>query len=1160
MRARFLLGAAGSGKTTRCLAEIRDLLKRNAGGPPLVFLAPKQATFQLERQLLADDSLSGFARLHILSFERLARFVFETLEAAPPPLLSDDGRVMVLRALLSGPGTELKVFHRSARRPGFARQLSLLLRELQQHQVTPVKLRALAQSRKVRSELREKLEDLSALQGNYSAWLAEKKVQDANCLLDLAAAALREAENPKLRIDSLYLDGFAEMTPQELDLLAAVLPFCESATLAFCLDEENATENEESWLSMWNTVRQTFQSCRRRVEALPEAKIEIQILPFNSERNRFSKSPALRSLEQHWQTRSDSGKAAGGSSSISIHSCANPEAEAVLAARELLKFVRAGNRFRDCAILVRGLESYHRPLGRVFRRYQIPFFLDQRESVAHHPMAELTRGALRTAVSDWENDDLFSALKAGFCPVEETEIDRLENAALEFGWRGKKWREPLPDESFERLRKKILPPFENFYGHLARRQFEPDGSQLAGIFRRLWDELEVGKTLERWSTSGEAPLAIGNRPSAIHASVLEQMNALLDNLELGFSNKGLPLRDWLPIIESGLANLTVGVIPPVLDEVLIGAIDRARNPDLKLAIVLGVNETVFPAAPAAPVILTETDRAELPIPLGPDLRAQISRERFYGYIACTRASEKLALTFSRSGEDGSILNPSPFVAHLGKIFPGLEIEEFQNEPGLAEVESLNEFAAAGRELLLMAPACERILNPAPSHGAEGTKGKDRAEGHGGIKMEGFFGITSSPQPSPPTGIGGEGDTAGASELLRLPALKRLVENLKQLREPDGEENLSPPIAGKLYGPVLRTSVNRLEEFASCPFRFFVSSGLRAEERKIFELDARERGSFQHDILKRFHEQTAAEGKRWRDLTPQEARDRVAKISERVIEEYRLGLFNETAQSRFAARALAESLQDFAAVTVTWLREQNEFEPVAAELSFGSKESPQTAWEIDLGKDGKLALNGRIDRVDLCRESNGNALAIVLDYKSSEKKLEPLLVEHGIQLQLLAYLSVLRHWKNPRDIFGVKELNPAGVFYVNLRGQFENGDSRDEVLAGRDEARRAAYRHTGRFDAAALDRLDGKGARDQFHYRLTDGGKLYANSIEALPHEAFQNLLDRVETQLREFGRAIFAGVANVNPYRKGNQKPCGYCDYSPACRIDPWTHKFRVLK
>ena len=52
---------------------------------------------------------------------------------------------------------------------------------------------------------------------------------------------------------------------------------------------------------------------------------------------------------------------------------------------------------------------------------------------------------------------------------------------------------------------------------------------------------------------------------------------------------------------------------------------------------------------------------------------------------------------------------------------------------------------------------------------------------------------------------------------------------------------------------LRTSVSRLEEFASCPFRFFVRSGLRADERKVFELDARERGSFQHEVLKIFHE-------------------------------------------------------------------------------------------------------------------------------------------------------------------------------------------------------------------------------------------------------------------------------------------------------------------
>ena len=78
-------------------------------------------------------------------------------------------------------------------------------------------------------------------------------------------------------------------------------------------------------------------------------------------------------------------------------------------------------------MLVRNLDDYHKPLARVFRRYEIPFFLDRRESVAHHPLAELTRSALRTVAFDWQHDDWFAALKAGFSPVDETEIDRLEN-------------------------------------------------------------------------------------------------------------------------------------------------------------------------------------------------------------------------------------------------------------------------------------------------------------------------------------------------------------------------------------------------------------------------------------------------------------------------------------------------------------------------------------------------------------------------------------------------------------------------------------------------------------------------------------------------------------------------------------------------------------
>ena len=103
MQTRFLLGPAGSGKTFRCLAEIRRALLATPAGPPLVYLAPKQATFQPERQLLADPSLPGYARLHILPSNGWLIHSHSSQNGAPE-MLNEEGRVMVLRAVLARNG------------------------------------------------------------------------------------------------------------------------------------------------------------------------------------------------------------------------------------------------------------------------------------------------------------------------------------------------------------------------------------------------------------------------------------------------------------------------------------------------------------------------------------------------------------------------------------------------------------------------------------------------------------------------------------------------------------------------------------------------------------------------------------------------------------------------------------------------------------------------------------------------------------------------------------------------------------------------------------------------------------------------------------------------------------------------------------------------
>ena len=195
------------------------------------------------------------------------------------------------------------------------------------------------------------------------------------------------------------------------------------------------------------------------------------------------------------------------------------------------------------------------------------------------------------------------------------------------------------------------------------------------------------------------------------------------------------------------------------------------------------------------------------------------------------------------------------------------------------------------------------------------------------------------------------------------------------------------------------------------------------------------------------------------------------------------------------------------------------------------------------------------------EGEDEALAVVVDYKSGARKLDKVKMAHGLQLQLAAYLSVLRHLPDPKEAFGVARLVPAGVFYVNLRGQSERGKTRADVLRERDAVRQSRYQHAGRFDSAALPFLDNRGQAQgtQFKFRLKKDGEPMAGNTDLMSPDQFRQLLDQVEEQLVRMGREIYNGEIGLNPFQKGKERACDKCDYQGICRFDPWTHSFRVL-
>ncbi|MCP5516926.1 MAG: PD-(D/E)XK nuclease family protein [Verrucomicrobiales bacterium] len=1147
MIARWLLGPAGSGKTFRCLTEARAALREAPDGRPLLFITPKQATFQLERQLLADPMVPGYTRLRILSFERLAEFVLDSWGASVPPLLGEPGRLMVLRALLVERQEALRCFRGSAATAGFAQELSQTLRELRQHGIGAGQLRRLAgEAAGQGTILAGKLHDLALLLEAYEGWLDARGLQDEQALLDAATRTLRErlptesAGSASPAFAALWLDGFAEMTPQEADLLAALVPHCGRATLAFCLPA--APVEASSWLSGWALVEQSYLGLRDRLKGRRGIELVEETLIRSAGKNRFSPGTALAHLEAAWNAPAAfNGDPGPGVRSLA---CRDPETEVVAAAREILRFVRAGGRFRDAAVIVRSLEPYRPLIQRVFQRYEIPCFLDCRESVAHHPLVELTRTALRVVGLGWRNEDWFAALKTGLLPVAEADIDALENEALGRGWEGTAWRRPVrcPDdpargERLEALRRRLVTPFLRLASELGNAagpdaalgapaesptagEPSPDGRLLAIALHAFWRRLRVDRTLAQWSESPgrvAGGRSLLSRPQ-VHGSVLEQMIEWLRNLALAFAGNPQPLRAWFTVLEAGLANLSVGAIPPSLDQVLVGAIDRSRNPDLRLALVLGLNESGFPAVPPPHRLLTEADRAELVgrgLALSPNRQWRLGRERYYGYIACTRASERLILTHAQQEADGRAVNPSAFIDHVQRLFPALQTEAVAGTP---------DWRDSVHPVELTSVLLQRARHEVLATGAH---------------------------PKPPSG------------LLDRPEFAGLVPLIEVLHDPGAAAGLRPALARRLHGPEdLRLSPTALERFAACPFQFFAHVGLRATERARFEADPRQLGSFAHAVLAQFHAAVRAEGRQWRDLTPDEAEARIEAIAARTRIEFGHGVLEAGARDRFVAQVTGRNLVEFVRTTVDWLRAGNRLDPAAVELRFGGREARFPAWTAPLGNGVCVALTGQIDRVDLASDpATGRRLAVIIDYKSGARSPDPVLMRHGLQLQLPLYLRAFEQLAAGAEEFGPGAIEPVGMFYAGLRP--ERGIARDRagVWTEATEDRRRAWQHRGRFVLERLDWLDGgsPGEPGAGQFSFAKNRKPNGNYRDPVSADEFKTLLDEAEEAMKAFARRIVAGETRVDPYRRGLETACDRCLYAAVCRIDRWTHRFRVL-
>jgi len=1125
MAVQFILGRAGTGKTRHVTRQISNRIReaRQAGNPletSLILLVPEQASFQAEYALTSESGLGGMIGSQVLSFGRLAHRLLQEAGDLTLVPVDDLGKNMVLRMLLERHKDELQVFGRSALQPGFAAQLGRLIGECKSYGVS------FAASEDVdwgSAILNQKISDLRRIMEWYDDYLAEGYFDAEDLLRRVAGKAETSAY---IRRSEIYIDGFTGFTKQELLLIQELMKHARRVTIALTLDPALKDETLDE-LSLFYPSWRTYQAL---LAIARENGIPVEPPLLLTEQRRFAESPWLAHLEQAYFQWGDTGTppAPRRNDEVVLVSAVNRRAEVEAVALKILDLAREeGYRWRDMAILLREIGTYADEIEAVFGEYGIPYFLDQKRTLLHHPLVELVRSALEVVVGKWRYEAVFRCLKTDLlAPVADErtarqEVDFLENYVLAHGVFGWQWTEDAPwrfggqagaeeDEKADQLRRRYAEPLRALEQELREAAKQDVRAMTAALYRFLAAVDAPGK-LEKWQRQAEE--AGDLEEAQVHGQVWNGLIALMDQIVEVMGGENMTIATYAKILDSGLETIELGLVPPSLDQVLVGSMERSRQPDVKALFILGVNEGVIPLKPKEDGILDEAERerlAELGLELAPSARQRLLAEPYLLYQAMTRPSERLLLSCALADEEGKGLLPSSVFSRIQEVLPGVEHRMFYGEPtGDPQKDAflLGSPRRLFRHLLSMLRAMKKS-GEMPAFWWE---------------VYDWFLRSSTDR-------------------------EREKWLLSGLAYENRSRKLDPETSMALYGTNLSLSVSRLEQFQSCPFSHFSSHGLRLRERVLYKLERFDVGELFHASLKRAVEKMNEQHLEWGKLTEDNSMKLADEVVEELVPETRSNILNRTARYRFLSRKLKRAVGRAIYVLGEHAR-RSRFAPVGLEVTFGPKgDLPGLLVSLDNGVG--LQLIGRIDRVDQSLDGEVPYLRVI-DYKSSAKQLQLSDVWNGLNLQLLVYLDVVV--TNAEQWLG-KKARIGGVFYYQVADPFITAKrllSADE--AARERAKRLRMRGLMLADtelARMMDAAVEQGASDLLPFEIKKDGTFSSRSSIA-SEEQFQLLTRYVRQIVREIGTRMTEGEIQIEPYSKGTITACDFCAYKPVCQFDP---------
>ncbi len=1098
MGMHLLAGHAGSGKTERMVDRMRELLR---AGEKVIYLVPEQDTVEAELFLTRRLQLQVLWNVEVLSLPRLNQRIHDEAGGSAYPALQEAGRAMALWGAVMGLRGALRYFRQGGQ--GASGLMGDLMIELKRAEVDPIALRLAADRLPAQGQLASKLYDLAEIYEQYETRIQGRYMDGEDALRRGAELA---GHCPSLAEQTVFADGFDVLPRTSLRLLAALGAQCRQVYVAFDLCAPDAPD-----AALYEPVRAAHRAlkemCAQSAVPVTETALPDRPLPCaqidHLARNLYSARP------ERWT---------GAPERVRVVKARDPYMEAERAAGYLFEKCRLnGWRYRDMAVVCADMETYGQRLEQAFARRGMRAYIDRQPSALSHPAAQYLIAALACAARYYRMDDMLRCLKTGYAGVTSVEADRLELYAMEKGLEGKLWELPILKEdapttgaprSLEEVRAKFVRPLARLRkGGPARtvRAFCEAVAVLvedAGIPGMLAQEHKRSaeeKDLTRMQVVRQVQSAI-NR-------VLDQAVELMGGEEMR-------MEEFLRLFRAGLSSIAIASIPMEPDAVYVGEIERFKGRGVKLLYAVGVNADRIPALKQDGGLLAESEKAALLIAAKEAdvemhlrlLSARAAIERFALYGALTSPREELVLSYASVDPRGAALRKSPLLLRIQeRIFPDLREEcgvMGDRYVWAGSRASMRESVSAGLRLYL-----------------------------GGAPLsEEFWRLYRAFRMACPQ------ECRQMLEALEQGAqVAPLDEETARALYRNEEKQRKYAVEGMV------ASISQLEAFALCPFRHFLTYGIRPRELKEAQMDARDRGTLEHRAMEAFAGRLHG---------AQEEVD--GEAAERMMEEVLTPLLEEDRSQRRdgglvqAGHAEIRRAMRRLSRVMAMQKRLSRFRLSAQEIAFAPGDTPPLVLE---GGE-KVYLEGKIDRVDVL-SLRDQEYARIVDYKSGNTSLGLDDVYYGLRLQLFLYLDAVLDMRHAR---------PAGVFYqkmgeaqVRLDGAPIDGKVTEKqnkklkltgfILEDQDVIQEMCTDPDWMDQVLPVTPKTSKG-------RALPGEFTARSRERMLSEEEFTLLRRHTRRKLGELAQGVLDGRAEISPAQTAEIDACKYCGFASVCGFE----------